>query len=125
MSGLGKAAGVILRQAVLFIDPCSLRLYDPPRLDAAGSPKSWPHFLIDGKPCEPPATASRPQSAGRLTTPLFDTGLFTTHGEAIYTAIMLSCRTKHQAPRSLVICNSCHNLLDAKSRQAGEITDDR
>jgi hypothetical protein len=54
MSGLGKAAGVILRQAVLFLDICSLRLYDPPRLDAASSPKSWPLFLIAGKPASPP-----------------------------------------------------------------------
>jgi hypothetical protein len=35
----------------------------------------------------------------------------------------LHARRSH-GPRSLVICTSRRNLLDAKSRQAGEITDD-
>jgi hypothetical protein len=114
MSGLGKAACVILRLVVLFnryVFVATVRSPILPDWNAASSPQELAALFHRWLPLQArhriaSAQRRRCQRASQTRLP-----------------IMVSCRHRH-GPRNLVICTSRRNLLDAKSRQAGEITDD-
>jgi hypothetical protein len=58
-----------------YIDTCSSRLYDPPRLERGQLRQELAATFSSMAGPAGPATASRPQNAGRLTTPSFDAEL--------------------------------------------------